>query len=33
MGDKMIDVLDKFKKECVLEDEIIKIKEEFKVIY
>ena len=33
MGDKMIDALDKFKKECVLEDEITKTKEELKVTY
>jgi len=31
IGDKMIDVLDEFKKECVLEDEITKAREELKV--
>jgi len=31
IGDKMIDALDEFKKECVLENEITKIREELKV--
>ena len=33
MGDNMIDAYDKFRKECVLEDEINKTKEELKVTF